>query len=460
MDRNAKIAAAFDAAFQHQRAGRLADAIAGYQRVLRANPLFASAWINAGVALRASGQTEAGVACLQRGVALKPDDAGARSNLGNALRAAGRLEEAAASHEAALERRPDEGSFIYNLGLVRRDLGELDAALSCFDRAEQHGYDKPDLYWDRALAHMLKGDIKQGFDGYEWRWKIADAKPRTFDQPAWTGEHIENQTLLVYAEQGFGDTIQFVRYLPLVRPRVKKVIFECQPQLVRLFSNSKIFNGIEIVQRDMPLPAFDKQVALLSLPLALGEETNTQPDSSPYVDPPPGEHAVAAPPGHLKVGLVWAGKPTHRNNRNRSVSLEQFLPLFEVPGTTFFSLQLAEPAAEIDATGAGSLIFDLRPYIRDFADSAAVLMNLDLMISVDTSIVHLAGALNRPVWNLLPYAPDWRWQLNRVDSPWYPSMRLFRPASPRAWPGLIAEVKSELERLAAARQPSKLPLYL
>ena len=185
------------------------------------------------VALRTLGQFDASVACLQRGAALKPEDADALSNLGNALRAAGRLDESRRSHLAAIARDPKVGSFVYNLGLVLRDLGDIDGAIESFDRAESMGYDTAELKWDRALALLLRGDLARGFEEYRWRWSNSDAKPRNLEGPVWTGETLIGETLFVYAEQGFGDTIQFVRYLSLLRGRAAKIVFECEEPLVR-----------------------------------------------------------------------------------------------------------------------------------------------------------------------------------------------------------------------------------
>ena len=219
---------AFQIAVQRQQDGDGAEAVRIYQKILAADPSFASAWINLGVALRALGRIEAGVACLRRGVALKPGDAAALSNLGNALRAAGRLDEARDSHLAAIEIDPSAGSFVYNLGLVLRDLGDFDGAIDRFDAAEAQGYQTPELSWDRALARLLRGELKRGFAEYEWRWKIPDAKPRDLPGVAWKGEPLDGKTLLVYAEQGFGDTIQFVRYLSMLAGRAEHIVFECQ----------------------------------------------------------------------------------------------------------------------------------------------------------------------------------------------------------------------------------------
>jgi len=439
--------AAFQAAVARQRAGDNAAAIGLYQRVLAADPVHAGAWINLGVALRAAGRIAAAVACLRRGVALRPDDAAARSNLGNALRADGRLDEARACHEAAIAAAPASGSFVYNLALVLRDAGDLDAALARFDAAETLGYDKSELKWDRALALLLRGDMARGFTEYEWRWQTPDAKKRDFPGPAWDGAPLGDGTLLVYAEQGFGDAIQFVRYLPLLAGRAARVVFECPALLIRLLRASPACAGLRLVARDIdPLPDFDAHAALLSLPHLLTAETI--PAQTPYLHPPAEGTRLDDPPGGgLRVGIAWAGKPTHRNDRNRSLALARLAPVLELPGADFHSLQLGAAADQIAALGFAAVLRDWRPQIRDFADSAALIAALDLVITVDSAPAHLAGALGREVWTLLPFAPDWRWRTGRTgrtDTPWYPAMRLFRQDAPGAWDEVVARVCAAL----------------
>ncbi len=438
---------AFRMAVQRQQAGAGAEAVRIYQQIVLADPSFAPAWINVGVALRTLGRIDAGVACLTRGVSLKPGDAGALSNLGNALRAAGRLDEARDSHLAAIEIDPNTGSFVYNLGLVLRDLGDLDGAIERFDAAEAMGYASAELKWDRALAFLLRGDLKHGFAEYEWRWKISDAKPRDLKGPAWAGETSGDKTVLVYAEQGFGDTIQFVRYLPMLREKVGQVYFETQEPLARLFQASPIFRDVTLVIRDVDeLPDYDSHVALLSLPHLLESDDQPAPAQTPYLMPPADTPKVAKRERALRAGLVWAGKPSHRNDRNRSLSLSAIAPLFETAGVDFYSLQLSDPADTAVREGYTALLTDLRPAISDFADSAALIQSLDLIITADTAPAHLAGALGCPVWTLIPFAPDWRWMTNRDDSPWYPSMRLFRQTRPRDWTDVIERICAALAK--------------
>ena len=436
-------------AIDRQRAGDRAGAIDIYQRILAADPDFAAAWINLGVALRAEGRYAASVACLRRGVALHPDDAASLSNLGNALRSTGHLEAAASVHEQAIALDPATGSYIYNYALVQRDQGKFGAALENFDAAQAKSYASPELNWDRALALLLQGDLARGFTEYEWRWKIPDAKPRGIATPVWNGEELRAKTLLVYAEQGFGDTIQFACYLPLIAPRAARIVFECQAPLRRLFQSSALGDTVRVFARDDngSLPDHDVQSALLSLPRLA--DAGSVPATTPYLSPPGDAGAPALRGGGIHVGIAWAGKPTHRNDRNRSMPLATLAPLFDVPGATFHSLQFGDPAKAIQAQGFTALVRDHRGAIGDFADSAALVAGLDLVIGVDTALVHLAGALGRPVWTLLPFVPDWRWQTGREDSPWYPSMRLSRQTGPGRWKDVIERVRTALEKFAA-----------
>jgi tetratricopeptide (TPR) repeat protein len=454
-------------AIDRQRAGDAVEAIDLYQRILAADPNFAAAWVNLGVALRAEGRYVASVACLRRGVALQPGDAAALSNLGNALRSLGRLEAAASAHEQAIARDPATGSFVYNYALVQRDQGRFDAALENFDAAQAKGYDSPELNWDRALALLLHGDLARGFKEYEWRWQIPDAKPRGFVTPVWNGEKLPGQTLLVYAEQGFGDTIQFARYVPLIAPRAARIVFECQAPLLRLFQASALGDNVRVVARndDGAVADHDVQTALLSLPHLAGITVDTVPAAAPYLSVP-GNAGVpdfrhsgvqGRIQGKFHVGIAWAGKPSHRNDRNRSMPLSTLAPLFDVPGATFHSLQIGDSANAIRVQGFSALMHDHQGIIRDFADSASLVTGLDLVIGVDTALVHLAGALDCPVWTLLPFVPDWRWQTGRDDSPWYPSMRLFRQTGTGRWDDVIERVRAALEKAVAdgSRHPAR-----
>lgn len=443
-------------ALKAHNAGRLDDAAALYQRILHADPAFAPAWINLGVLLRRTGKAEAAVMCLRRGIALQPEDGAAWSNLGNALRAANRLDEAHSAQRRALDLSPGVARVHYNYGLTVRDKGDLDAAEHAMHRAELLGYDTPEIAWDRALTKLLAGDLKAGFAAYESRWRLPESEALHQDIPQWDGSALAGRTLLVWAEQGLGDTIQFSRYLSdgaaSLRIADGKVVLEVQPPLARVLQRSPDFAGVSVVPRGAKLPPVDVQIPLLSLPRLARTDLESIPDHCPYLVPPPdGTPPASLQADRLKVGICWAGKPSHRNDRNRSMQLSTFGALFDLPGTDFLSVQKGPAAAEIEERSIGALVRDLGSGFRDFADTATALRSLDLVITVDTSVAHLAGAMARPVWVLLPYAPDWRWMMHRDDSPWYPSMTLFRQTSPGDWEEVLTRVRHALIRKLRAR---------
>lgn len=450
---------ALQTAIRLHRKGDADTAAAAYRAVLAADPACAPAWINLGVLLRSIGQIDAAVICLSRGVSLTRGDGPAWSNLGNALRAANRLEEARHAQETAIDLSPGAAQIHYNLGLVYRDLGDLDAAQHSFRRAELLGYEKPDLAWDRALTLLLAGDLTAGFDAYESRWALPENSPRHADIPQWHGEDGGGRSILVHHEQGLGDTLQFCRYVARLAERFDTVVFEAQAPLIPLLADSPGFEEVTLVETGGALPPCDVQSPLLSLPRHFNDPPEALFGETPYLSTPSGGPVLrAAPAGHLKVGLAWAGKPSHRNDRNRSIALADFARLLDVTGIAFYSFQIGPAARQIVETGFTGLVHDCSPSIRHYGDTAALVTKLDLLISVDTSIVHLAGALGVSVWTLLPFAPDWRWQLQRDDTPWYPSMSLFRQTSPGEWRETIDRVRHALiarVRSGAVAQPVK-----
>ena len=441
----------FDKALAVHRAGRLDEALAGYAKTVELDPKSSQAYNNMGVALRAQGAFHAAVASYRRAIAIKPDDAGSHSNLGNALRALGRHTEAEASHRQALAIDEDYLEARYNLGLVLKDQGLFDEGIACLREALRRKADYVDAHWDLSLALLMMGNLKEGFDEYEWRWRLAESSPRTFDKPAWGGGALGGRTILLHAEQGMGDSIQFARYLPLVAERGGRIILECQRPLTPLFET---LDGVQqIIARDDPLPDFDVHAPLLSLPRIFETELDTIPAPGAYLLAEPARTSQfddLLDPERLNIGVAWAGKASHRNDRNRSAGLAPFIDLFGHAGAAFHSLQVGPRAGDIAASGSAGLIRDHAPRLKDFADTAALVSKLDLVICVDTSVCHLAGALGKPCWVVLPYTPDWRWLMAREDSPWYPSLRLFRQTEFGDWPGVFARVAAALEELAAA----------
>jgi len=297
---------------------------------------------------------------------------------------------------------------------------------------------------------LLQGDFKRGWQEHEWRWKCRDypSPQRNFAQPLWDGSALERRTLLLHTEQGLGDAIQFIRYLPLVAQRGGKIIIECQAELRRLFQT--MLEKCPIVVRGDPLPAFDLHCPLLSLPLIFGTTLENIPQTVPYLhadaqDVKKWRERLDEHSPHLKMGLVWAGSPTNKNDRSRSIKLQSLAPLGQVPGVRLLSLQKGAAAAEAKTPPMGMELVDYTQELTDFADTAALIANLDLLISVDTAVVHLAGAMGKLVWTLLPFSPDWRWLLERENSPWYPTMRLFRQQVIGDWDNVITRVASALQ---------------
>ncbi len=435
----------FAKAIEQHQAGRMERAIELYRHLVSQFPGYAPAWNNLGVALRATDKFAAAASALRRGTALGDQDAGAWSNLGNALRAIGEYEEAARAHEKSLSIDPEAGRVHYNLALVRRDLGDLDTAITGFAEAEARGFKSSEMFWDRALTHLVAGDLEHGFREYEWRWQLPESPPRYSDIPAWDGEALEGKTLLVHTEQGFGDAIQFLRYLPLAAARGGQIVYECPAPLIRLVRNSPLSENIELVEQGTAVARADYQIALLSLARVFKTSLATIPSEGPYLHPLGEGPKLQVPSDGPRIGLVWAGKPTHKNNRNRSISLETMLPLLELPNMRFVGLQKGDGADQPKILGADALVINIGERMRDFADTAFILKQLDLLISVDTSVVHLAGALGVPVWALIPYSPDWRWLYGRDDTPWYESVRLFRQNTPRDWPEVIERIVATLK---------------
>jgi tetratricopeptide (TPR) repeat protein len=423
---------------------RWEEALASYDRALTLRPDYAEAHSNRGNVLHELKRFEEALACYERALALRPDYADAHYNRGNALHELKRFADALTSYERALALRPDYAEAFSNRGNTLKELKRFEEALASYQRAVAVRPDYADAHFNEAICRMLMGDFKRGWERHEWRWETGylENDRRNFAQKLWLGsDDIAGKTILLHAEQGFGDTIQFCRYASLLAERGVRVILEVQKPLHELLSN---LPGVaQIVSRGDPLPDFDLHCPLLSLPLAFGTELATIPSQTPYLrassQAATDWNRRLGPRNYPRIGLAWSGRPMHKNDRDRSIRLSALLPLLDFKAT-YVSLQRDVRAGDAAVLQGRSDLLHFGDELKNFADTAALMSNLDLIISVDTGVAHLAGALAKPVWVLLPFVPDWRWLLDREDSPWYPTARLFRQDDTRRWDSVVARV--------------------
>src|SRR5215470_1217401 len=439
---------AFLAAAQRHQAGDNDGAIKLYLRSLELHPAFADAYNNIGVILRSQEKLPAAAACFRRALSIREANSAVYSNLGNVLWQMLRFEEAATAFRRALELEPARPETLHNLGLLLHSMGDYPQAVDCFDKSLAVKDGNVDVLWDRSLTRLVMGDFDRGWPEYEVRWRLKHNPPRRLPFPLWEGQENRTVSLLVHHEQGLGDTIHFCRYLPMVAPRVGRLVFECQAEIARLMT---CLPGIaEVIPSGRQTPTCDYHVPLLNLPRYFRTNLDAIPADIPYLQAPQG---VTAPVVHrpsgtkLAIGIVWAGKPSHNNDKNRSTTLDRFLCLADLPGVALYSLQKGLRTADIQTLGAQALVTDIGSRLTDFAETAALLPQLDLIVAVDTAVVHLAGALGIPAFVLIPYTPDWRWLRGRDDTPWYPSLRLFRQPKPREWDSVFDRIRSAVEAM-------------
>ena len=431
----------------NQLQGRTDEAVANYQEAIRLVPDLPEACNNLGVALHSLRKSDESVAALRRALALKPDYAEAYNNLGNALHERGELDEAVSCYRQAVAHRPNYPEAYNNLGNALRNLGRLAEAMASFDRALALKPDHADVHLSRALAWLGMGDFERGLPEYEWRFKCAQFTMPPFRQPLWDGSPLDGRTIVLYADHGLGDAIQFIRYVPLVREQGGHVIVVCARPLARLLASCP---GIDrVVVEGEGAADSDVYAPLMSLPKIFRTTLATIPAKVPYLFPDASlvDHwrGAMAPSDEFQVGIVWQGNPHYVRDRSRSFRLARFEVISRVAGVRLFSLQkyhgseqLGEIAGRFDVTDLGSKLGDLM-------DTAAAMENLDLVICVDSAPAHLAGALGVPVWVALPFSADWRWLTDRDDNPWYPSMRLFRQKRWGDWDEVFERIAGQLE---------------
>ena len=470
--------------------GKPAEAEPYYRRALRLDPEFKEAWMNLGLVALTQRDFDTAEACQREALRLDPEAADAHNNLGMLHYTQGRLAEAENCFRAAVRLRPAHPHATLNLGSVRQLCDHVGEAEGLFRRALALGADParvksnlalslmeqgrpeeaerccrealalnphyPEARANLALALLMMGRLEEGWREYQSRWEVeamSSPLPR-LAQPRWTGQALNGETVLLYAEQGFGDTLQFCRYAPMVAAAGGQVVLVVPKPLHRLMTT--LDGVVRVMSEDEEmLPPFDYHCPLLSLPFAFGTTMETIPASRAYLKADASRAAplLASLPG-LKVGLVWAGKSRTAQlhavaiDKRRSMRLREMMPLLAVPGCSFVSLQLGPPARQMRNLQHGMVLHDVSGRITDWADTADLIAGLDLVIAVDTAVAHLAGALGKPVWMLNRFDSCWRWFTGRDDTPWYPTMRQFRQAKPGDWASVIDRVRIALTELA------------
>jgi tetratricopeptide (TPR) repeat protein/glycosyltransferase involved in cell wall biosynthesis len=467
---------------------RFREALESYDRAIALAPDDAEIWSNRGLALRGLRRPEEAIASFRRALSLAPSHVHALSNLAILYKEQKQLDEAVATMRRALDLDPSNVALWCNFAAIHEargdfervrelashavtldpdypeshnllanadmEAGEFDLALQRYEAVLARDPENRNANWNVALLWLLKGDFERGWRQFEWRKRLQSVVFDHGEYPgeAWRGDALVGRDILLHSEQGVGDAIQFIRYAPLLKARgAGRVYLECPYPIVPLLSGVRGVDGV--VARGTALPRYHVHASLMSLPGLLGTTLETVPADVPYIplEPRAARDFVRAPSGSLSVGIVWAGNPIHARDHLRSAPLASFLALSRVPGVALFSLQKGDAAErELAEQGSGALQ-DLAPYLDDFRDTAAAIDALDLVITVDTSVAHLAGALGRDTWLLLPHVPDFRWMLEREDSPWYPTMRLFRQPRVGDWESVFAAVETALRERVSRR---------
>jgi tetratricopeptide (TPR) repeat protein len=430
-------------------AGRLDEAVATYRQFLRGNPHSAPVLNNLGITLQEQGFVNEAVGILQQAVAVDPRYAEAHNSLAPALQRLNRIDEAIAACLMALEIDPSLGAAHSNLGNAYLALNDLPKAIEAFSTALQISPGDRVFRKNLGYAYLAGGRFRDAWPLYEERLHAASTNPiRNLGKPQWKGDaDIRLKTLLVHSEQGLGDTIQFARFAAVLAQRGANVVLEVQPQLMTLLG--AIDGPSLVIGKGDPIPSFDLHCPLLSLPLALGTDLDSIPRSAPYLRADPGKSArwdarFPRDPSRLRVGLVWSGQQRHKNDHNRSIPVALLRKLALSQRAQFFCLQNEIRESDRAALAGMPEITNVCQELASFGDTAALIDNMDLVISVDTSVAHLAGAMGKPTWIMLPFAADWRWMLTREDSPWYPSVRLFRQPCVGEWKPVISRLEAEI----------------
>ncbi len=432
------------------------EVITSYQALLKMNPDYAVALDNIGLALQKMGRPRDAIEYHRKALRLSPGEAGWWKNLGNAQHSARDLDSAYTSFRQALSIKPTMAEPHFSMSAIHTERLELEQAEQSLRQGLQYQPDSAKSHLNLSFILLLSKQMKEGWKEYEWRLKHLGLNERHFDSPRWDGSPLNDRSIYLFTEQGVGDSIQFIRYVPILKEMGVQVILECHQPLKRLFTTMSAVD--KLVVKGYQIPKHDCHAALMSTPYLLGTTCDSIPSDIPYLSAAAGNRllikALETIANRHKVGLVWAGSPAHKNDARRSIPFAEFKQLISSGTIEFCSLQKGERSADLKTLDHQQRVTDLAPFLDDYADTAYTLADLDLLITVDTSVAHLAGALGRPVWLLLPWNPDFRWMLGRNDSPWYPSMQLFRQQQAGDWLGVIDRVRDTLHKKFTAADPS------
>lgn len=431
--------------------GRLDEAIDYIEQILKIEPCYADAYMTMGNIFTDMRQWDKAIDSYRKALETEPQNHNAFYNMANINKIRGNIVEAIALYREALRLKPDYSDAWNNLGAAFKSCGNVSEAIECYRKAIELSPDNEDAHLNYAITLLLTGNFEEGWKEYEWRLKTKNVYYRK-NLMEWDGAELNGKTILLYADQGYGDTIQCARYIPLLKAMgAGKIVLECQPELISLMSSISCIDSI--MQRKAGINGFDLCCALFSLPLIFKTNLENIPASVPYLTTP--EQSIKKWSDRLKphknmlrIGLIWAGSPAYQEDKLRSLNLKTFLPLLKLKEdkVIFFSLQKGPAAKEILDVPENSRPIDLSGEINDFSDTAAIMEQLSLIITVDTASAHLAGALGKPVWTLLPEDPDWRWLLEREESAWYPTMKLFRKDREGDWHSLVLKMCSEFKK--------------
>jgi Flp pilus assembly protein TadD len=431
---------------------KYSEAIDQISRAVAITPKIAEYHTYLGLALSKTGKKAIAKLRFKTAIELDPRQTDAAFHLGDILIDEGNPKEAIKYLQKAVEVKPDFVEMWNNLGLCHKALKQLQPAKNCFEKAIELKNDHPASHINLAMALLIMGDYPKGWQEYEWRFKMEESPlccPPPDEVAIWRGEPLAGKNLLIISEQGFGDSLQFVRFIPILRKKCAKLLFITQNNLITLLQS--IPEVDLITNQNENLGHVDYYCPLLSIPHFLNTIIDTIPNTTPYIKSTPNlssQWLARIGQNSIKVGLVWEGKPLFQNDplRRRSTTLEDFAPLASVANVKFFSLQKGSPAHQLETPPENMDIVNFDPQIVNFADTAAIIANLDIVITIDTATAHLSGALGKPTWVLLPFSPDWRWGLDYEKTPWYPNSTMFRQKQPNQWQEPILQMVSLLKK--------------